>query len=176
MPLDATATPLPSSASGRRAAAVRPSPRDVAAEAVFRLLGGPGARVPSAGHSADLGPAREGPGLVRLEFAGPVGWHGAARLGVEVRAPEEVGLVATFVHARPDGVRTRITDAVARVPAGGGRVELRAAPTAVRLPEGHALHVELTVGRPPRHAAPARPVALDLVPQPLLLPQPEDLP
>ncbi|WP_211258855.1 CocE/NonD family hydrolase [Spirillospora albida] len=136
----------------------------------------PARPVRSLPHSAALGPPEDRPDLLRLTVPGPLAWHGAAVVTAGAATTAPVDLVATFVHARPDGVRTRITDAVAPVPAGGGRAELRAAPVAVRLPAGHALHVELTAGRPPRRPAPPVPadVALDL--GPLLLPPPEDRP
>ncbi|GAA0957133.1 CocE/NonD family hydrolase [Actinocorallia libanotica] len=127
-------------------------------------------------HSADLGAPADRPDVVRLTVPGPLAWHGSARLAADVTAKEPVELVATFVHARPDGVRTRITDASAPVPAGGGRVDLQAEPTAVSLPEGHALHVEVTAGRPPRRPAPPVPVELGIEFGPLLLPRPEDQP
>jgi hypothetical protein len=129
-------------------------------------------------HSADLGAPADSPDALRLAVPGPLAWHGSARLTAEITVleavEEPVELVATFVHARPDGVRTRLTDASVPVPPGGGAVELEAAPTAVSLPGGHALHVELTVGRPPRRPAPSVPVELGLELRPLLLPRPED--
>lgn len=129
--------------------------------------------VPSLPHSADLGPPRERPDVLALSVPGPLAWHGSARLTADVRSPAEAELVATFTHLRPDGVRTRVADASAPIARGAGRAELTSTPTALALPAGHTLHVEITLGRPPRRPAPAAAIDVEIAPLALLIPEPE---
>ncbi|MFD0899259.1 hypothetical protein [Actinomadura sediminis] len=147
----------------------RDEPVDVARTA---LVHDPADPFPSLPHSADLAAVADRDDAVRLTVKGPLRWHGSARLAVTVRADRPVELVATLVHERADGVRVRLGDATAPVPAGGGRAELRPPPVAAELPAADRLHVELTAGRVPRHPAPDEPARYEIEPGPLRLPLP----
>ncbi|MDX6742424.1 CocE/NonD family hydrolase [Actinocorallia sp. A-T 12471] len=129
--------------------------------------------VPALPHSADLGPPETRPDMLAFAHPGPLTWHGRATLTADVTPAHNAELVLTLSHARPDGVRTRLTDAVTPIPPNGGRITLRTAPTAVHLPPADTLHIELTLGRPPRHPTPTTPTTLRLTPGPLLLPEPK---
>ncbi len=142
------ADPVPS----RRAELTRPplkGERDV-------IRHDPADPVGSAPHSADLAPLPDRDDLVRLSADGPLRWHGTPRVTRTATADVPVERVATLVHERPDGVATRLADGTAPLGAGPSDCEIRLSPGAVDLPAGHRLHLELTAGRPPRYAAPAR--------------------
>nr|WP_062343151.1 CocE/NonD family hydrolase [Herbidospora sakaeratensis] len=125
---------------------------------------------PSLPHSADLSAIGPRADVVRLSATGRAGWHGAARARCRVAAGRAAELVATLVHETPAGVRTRLSDGAAPIAAGRGTAEIRCAPVAVDLPAGHVLHLELTVGRHPRHTAPETPVRVTVSDVDLLVP------
>ncbi|TDD34711.1 CocE/NonD family hydrolase [Actinomadura sp. KC06] len=135
------------------------------------LLHDPADPFPSLPHSADLTAVARRDDVVRLTAKGPLRWHGSALLAVTVRAGRPVELVATLVHERADGVRVRLGDGTASLPAGTGRAELRLPPVAADLPAADRLHVELTAGRVPRRPAPREPARYEIEPGPLRLPQ-----
>ncbi|WP_062430076.1 CocE/NonD family hydrolase [Herbidospora daliensis] len=125
---------------------------------------------PSLPHSADLSAVGPRADVVRLSVADGVGWHGAARVRCRVETGRPAELVATLVHETPAGVRTRLSDGAEPITPGRGTAELRCAPVAVDLPAGHTLHLELTVGRHPRHPAPETPVVVTVADVELLVP------
>ncbi|TKK85277.1 CocE/NonD family hydrolase [Herbidospora galbida] len=125
---------------------------------------------PSLPHSADLSAVGPRADVVRLGATGRVAWHGTARARCRVETDRPAELVATLVHETPAGVRTRLSDGTAPITPGSGMAEIRCAPVAVDLPAGHALHLELTVGRHPRHTAPETPVSVTVSGVDLLVP------
>jgi hypothetical protein len=127
---------------------------------------------PSLPHSADLAAVADRDDVVRLTVKGPLRLHGAARLPLIADAERPVELVGTLVHERADGVRVRLGDGTAPLPAGTARTELRLPPVAAELPAADRLHVELTAGRVPRRPAPGEPVGCRIEPGPLRLPLP----
>ncbi|WP_030455408.1 CocE/NonD family hydrolase [Herbidospora cretacea] len=125
---------------------------------------------PSLPHSADLSVIGPRADVVRLRATGHVEWRGAARVRCRVETDRAVELVATLVHETPAGVRTRLGDGTAPITPENAVAEIRCAPVAVDLPAGHALHLELTVGRRPRHTAPETPVTVTISGVELLVP------
>ncbi len=82
-----------------------------------------------------------------------VGWLGRARCRLVVDASKSgCDLVATLLHERPGGSRTRLVDAAVEVPTGHNVVEIAFPPAAVELPADHALRIEITGSRFPRFA------------------------
>lgn len=80
-------------------------------------------------------------------------WLGRAQCRLVVDAPEQsCDVVATLLHERPGGSRTRLVDAAVEVPPGHGLVEIDFPPAGVEIPAGHGLRVEITASRFPRFA------------------------
>ncbi|GII95229.1 CocE/NonD family hydrolase [Sinosporangium siamense] len=147
-------SPLPPAGPTRAPVPVRPRRRR------HTLRHDPRDPHPSLPHSADLAGLGDRDDVVRLTTGPPLRWHGVVSLNCRVTADAPAELVATLVHERPGGTRVRLCDGTTPLRPGAQTVVLRLAPVAVELPEGHLAHLELTVGRHPRHRAPDRPVTL----------------
>ncbi|WP_061300738.1 CocE/NonD family hydrolase [Herbidospora cretacea] len=156
--------PRPPARPARRSLALTPERPDLV------IAHDPADPHPSLPHSADLSVIGPRTDVVRLTATGRAEWHGVARVRCRAEADRPAELVATLVHETPEGVRTRLSDGTTPITSGRGVAEIRCAPVAVDLPPGHTLHLELTVGRHPRHTAPGTPVTVTISGVDLLVP------